>query len=146
MSEITIRTATDNFIAADTNRAKTFLGDNRFEVGTLKNAALTTVTFAVGTVLGKVAATGKLVPLASAGTDGSQYPVGILAEEVTLLTTAEASVNICISGDVLSTALIFDGTDVITTVVEDKQIGDRIKSDTLGIKLVAVSDSTFYDN
>ena len=146
MSEITTRNATGNHLTADSDRAKTFIGNNEFEVGTLLNATAGTLTYAVGTVLGKVADTNRLVPMASAGTDGSQYPIGILAEEVTLAASGTASVNICIAGDVNAEAIVLDGTDTLTTVVEDKIIADRIKSDNKGIRLITITDGTFFDN
>lgn len=146
MSEITLRSATGNHLTADSDRSKVFIGNNEFEVGTLLNATAGELTYEIGTVLGKVAASNRLVPLASAGTDGSQYPIGILAEEVTLAASGTASVNICIAGDVNASSIILGGTDVLTTVVEDKTIADRIKSDNKGIRLITINDGTFFDN
>lgn len=143
---ITTRNATQNFIAADSLRQKAFIFNNEFESGSLLNATAGALTYAVGTLLGRVAASNKLVPLTSAAVDGSALPVGILAEEVTLAAGASTDVKFCISGDVTSSVLILQGADALTTVVDLKTIGDRIKSDTQGIRLVAVSDSTFYDN
>lgn len=146
MSEMTTRNATQNFIAADTTRQKAFIFNNEFEIGSLLNATAGALTYKVGTLLGRVAASNELVPLTSAAVDGSALPVGILAEEVTLAAGASTDVNFCISGDVDSGVLILQGADALTTVVDLKTINDRIKSDTQGIRLVAVTDGTFYDN
>lgn len=146
MSEITTRNATDNFIAADSQRGATFVGNNEFEVGTLLNASGASKTFEIGTLLGRIAATNQLVPCASAAIDGSALPVGILAEEVTLADDGTASVNFAISGDVAASALILDGGDTLATVVSLKTIGDRIKGDTKGIRLVTVTEGAFFDN
>jgi hypothetical protein len=73
-------------------------------------------------------------------------PVGILAEEVTLAAGTETSVNYCIAGTVNQAMIVLDGADTLTTVVDLKTIGDRIKGDTKGIKLETVTDNTFYDN
>lgn len=143
---ITTRNATQNFIAADSLRQKAFIFNNEFESGSMLNATGGALTYAVGTLLGRVAASNKLVPLTSDAVDGSAFPVGILAEEVTIGAGASIDVQFCISGDVNSSVLVLQGADALTTVVDLKTIGDRIKSDTQGIRLVAVSDSTFYDN
>lgn len=146
MSELTTRDATGNFIAADSNRAKAFIWNNEFENGTLLNASGAQKLFEIGTVLGRIAASGKLVPLASAAVDGSALPVGILAQDVTLGIAGEDTVAYCIAGSVNAAAIILDGVDTLSTVVALKTIGDRIKGDTKGIKLETINDSTFYDN
>jgi len=143
---ITTRDATGNFLAADSDRQKVFIFNNEFESGTLLNSSGGELTYAIGTLLGRIAATGKLIPLTSAAVDGSQYPVGVLADEITLADAAEGTVTIAISGDVRADALVLDGSDTLDTVVELKTIGDRIKSDTIGIRLVEVTDNTFFDN
>lgn len=146
MSELTTRDATGNFIAADSNRAKAFIWNNEFENGTLLNASGAIKTFELGTVLGRIAASGKLVPLASAAVDGSALPVGILAQDVTLGIAGEDTVAYCIAGSVNAASIILAGVDTLSTVVALKTIGDRIKGDTKGIKLETIADSTFNDN
>ena len=146
MSELTTRNATENMLTADTIRQATFVGDNQFEKGTLLNATAGELTYEIGTLLGRVATTNRLVPCASGATDGSQYPVGVLAQEVTLAASGTASVMFCVGGQVNTSAIIFDGTDALTTVVSAKTLGDRIKSDTLGVVLVTVTEGTFTDN
>lgn len=146
MSTLTTRNATENMLTADTIRQATFIGDNKFEKGTLLNATAGELTYAVGTLLGRVATTNRLVPCASGATDGSQFPVGVLAQEVTLAASGTASVMFCVGGQVNNASIIFDGTDALTTVVSARTIGDRIKADTLGITLVTLTEGTFTDN
>ena len=265
MSELTTRDATGNFIAADSNRAKAFIWNNEFEQGMLLNQSGAEKEFKLGTVLGRLAANGKLIPMSSdsadsvaavigvhtltitanpgdgdkitigaaeyefvttpatgkvtiggsitdtvtalealadddatlaadftiaasgatitytqkvggigaipalivtpvpsTGTlaaniatttvgslvqpDGAQYPVGVLAETITLAIGAEANINYCISGTVNESMVILAAGDTLDTVIEYKRIRDRIKSDTKGIRLEAVTDDTFYDN
>jgi len=143
---IVTRDAASNFLAADSDRQKTFIFNNDFESGALLNASGGELTYPIGTLLGRIAATNKLVPMASGATDGSQFPVGVLAEEVTIADTEEANVNFAVSGDVREGAIVLDGSDTLLTVVSLKTIGDRIKSDTMGIRLVPVTDDTFFDN
>lgn len=145
MSEITTRDAKSNFLAADSNRAKLFIWNNVFETGTFLNAG-TTDTFKAGLVLGRVAASNHLVPMTSAAVDGSQFPVGILADDVTVTGSGTATVNMCVGGEVNANLVLLSGSDTLATVVSDRTINDRIKADTEGILLRSVDDSTFYDN
>ena len=64
--------------------------DFTYGSGTLLNAGGAAVTFEIGTVLGKVTASGKLVPLAPAASDGSQTVAGLLGDRVTLAAAGEA--------------------------------------------------------
>ena len=147
MSEVNTRDLQNNFGTADYDRSKVFIYDNFFEVGTLSNLSGGELTYPIGLVLGRVAADNTLIPLVSTAADGSQYPVGILAKEVTLETAGTADVDFCISGEVTSSLIIFaNGTDTTETVIELKTLGDRIKSDTEGVRLRSVNDRTFYDN
>jgi len=146
MSTLSTRNATDNMITADTDRAKCFIWNNEFKTGTLLNASGAEATFALGTVLGRIAASGKLVPLTTAAEDGSAFPVGVLAQTVTLGIAGEDTVTFAISGDVNESMIILDGADTLATVIALRTIGDRLMSDTKGIRTVVVTDSTFNDN
>lgn len=146
MSEITTRDAKNNFLAADSNRSKLFIANNIFESGTFLNAGGAEATFKMGLVLGRVAASNRLVPMTSAAADGSQFPVGILAQDVTVGAGATATVTIAVEGEVNANLVTLTGADTLATVVSDRTIGDRIKADTAGIVLRSVDDSTFYDN
>jgi len=128
------------------DRSQIFVGDNRYETGTYTNGTGSTKDLAKGTLMGRIHATGKLTPLASAASDGSQYPVGILADDYSVLDTASATVTICVAGDVVSSKIVLDGSDTLETVISARRIKDRIGADTVGIKLVATDELTGYDN
>jgi hypothetical protein len=64
--------------------------DFTYGSGTLLNAGGAAVTFEIGTVLGKVTASGKLVPLAPGASDGSQTVAALLGDRVTVAAGAEA--------------------------------------------------------
>lgn len=150
MSVVTIPINTANFLSANTNRAKLFLKNKRFHKGTfyLANSTYDDVTYPEGTVLGRIAASRRLVPLDKNATDGSQYPVGILGQSVTIAAgdTANQTVAFCVFGDVAKDLLGFvAGTD-LDTVIEHKTVFDRIGSDTLGIYLVTTVENTDFDN
>ena len=147
MSKITNVSQNDNFLHNDYDTSKLFLFDNDDEVGELLNDSGAAKTFEAGLVMARVAATNQLVPLDPAGADGSQYPVGILMQTVTdLADAATKQVNIVISGEVAENLIILEGATTLDTVIENKTVRDRIKSDTRGIALVPVKALTKFDN
>lgn len=105
-------------------------------------------TLLAGLVIGRILIGGKALPLKSDATDGSQYPVGILFNEsVTVANGATVTLTVANVGTVNKNGLIFEnGTDTLATAVDGRQLGDRIVSDTQGIKLVELSEITRYDN
>jgi len=127
-----------------TDLSKIFLWNNRYDQADYTAAA--DITLLAGTLLGRIHATGKVVPLTSAATNGSQYPVGILAQDTFVANGATATLTFCVAGDVASDKVIYDGTDTEETVVSAKRLKDRIGSDTVGIKLVASTSNSDYDN
>jgi hypothetical protein len=147
MSTGTIKTQTDNQLHVEYNISKIFVFNNRYEQETLLNGSGGIKTFLPGTLLGRVSASLKLVPVASAAVDGSEIPVGILASEVTDLAIAgEKSVQVCIFGDVVESKLILDGSDTVDTLIDGRPIKDRIAADTKGIQLVDGFEMTKSDN
>ena len=127
-----------------TDLSKIFLWNNRYEQADYTASA--DITLPAGTLLGRIGSSGKVVPLTSAATNGSQYPVGILAQDTFVASGVTATLTFCVAGDVASDKVIYDGTDTEETVVELKRLKDRIGSDTVGIKLVASTSNSDYDN
>lgn len=147
MSKATEISKTSNTLHTDYDVSKIFVFSNRYESGTLLNASGGVKTFEPGTLMGRVTASGKLVPCASAAVDGSQFPVGILKTSVVdLADAAEKTVNICIAGDVVESKVILDGADTMDTIIDARPIKDRIAADTMGIKLVDSFELTGVDN
>jgi hypothetical protein len=89
-----------------------------------------------------------LVILDKDASDGSQYPVGILAQDVVALYGEELSqsVDFCVEGDVAQEQLAFAAGTTLATVISGRTVADRIGADTVGVKLVATDEQTFYDN
>ena len=138
---------TNNTLHTDYDVSKIFVFSNRYESETLLNASGGVKSFVPGTLMGRVTASGKLVPVASAAVDGSQFPVGILKTSVEdLADTGEATVNICIAGDVVESKVVLDGADTMDTIIDARPIKDRIAADTMGIKLVDSFELTGVDN
>lgn len=139
-----------NQLFTNYDNSKIFVWDNRYSKGTFEytNNNVTTVTFAAGTLLGRIAATDILVPLESGAADGSQYPVGILAEEISVEYGESYSeiAAFCNYGDVVESKVLFQGSDAMDTVVSARTLRDRIAADTVGIRLVPSTDLTGTDN
>jgi len=129
------------------NISKIFVKDNQFETATYTNPTSGEVTLAKGTVMGRIASTNKIIPLESTASNGSQFPIGILADDYVVDYTESATLTFCKSGDVVASKIIFaNGTDTVTTVVSSRTLGDRIQGDSLGINLVGGDQLTGYDN
>lgn len=120
---------------------KIFIGGNQFETGNFVSDS----DCSPGLVVGRIGVSGNLVPLVSTAEDGSQYPVGILAQSVQA--EDERQVTICVGGDVDESLVSFiDSEDNLDTVVDSRRLRDRIKGDTLGILLVSMDELSNFDN
>ena len=147
MSKITVVEQTNNQAHFDYDYSKIFIGGNRYEQVIFTNLTGGALDYLSGTVVGRISASGKITNLKSGATDGSQFPVGVLATDITQLgAAADVTVNMCISGDVAQEKIILDGSDTLTTVISDKIIRDRIGSDTVGIILKEGTELTNFDN
>lgn len=136
-----------NQLNVNTDRTKLFVWNNRYDSAeSTTNSGYDDITWPKGTLLGKISASGLVQPLASAATDGSQYPIGILAEDAIIEAGSSLAVSFCVAGDVVEAKVVLDGTDTMDTVISDRSIRDRIGADTVGIKLVGQDQLTGTDN
>lgn len=138
---------TGNQATSNYDVSKIFVFNNRYNTGTIINSKYTPETLPAGTVLGRIAGTGNLTPCVSTATDGSQFPMGILAADIVIAFGASMNVPVCIFGDVVQSKVVFFNTsDNLNTVVNGRTMYDRIGSDSVGIKLVASTENTYLDN
>lgn len=145
MSSISQRNSTSNQLTTDFNLQKIFLLNNRYESDTLlENPTYASQTILAGTVLGRVASSGNVVPCISGALDGSQFPIGILAQDVTLASGQTQTIAMCIDGDVNAAALIWYGGDSLATVTNGKTNQDHLKN--YGILVRYGTEMTDYDN
>lgn len=145
-SSSTTSLSTSNARFTNFNWFKMFLGNNRHETAVFENDTYDDVTIAVGSVMGRIAATGKVVLLDKDASDGSQFPVGINTEEVTIAAGDEGNLSLCVAGEVDANGLVFVTGTTLATVISGKTVEDRIASDTVGIHLVTGTDLTAFDN
>ena len=129
-----------------TDVSKIFLLNNRYKTSQYTNGGGAPVTIPEGKLLGQINASGKVAPLASAASDGSQFPVGICAQERIVAAGATVDVTYCVAGDVAEDKVVLDGSDTLATVVTGRTLRQRIASDTVGINLVTAYEMTGYDN
>jgi len=133
-----------NQITTNFDNTNIFVFDNRFTDGTY--TASGAVDLLQGTLMGRVSATQKLVPLESTASNGSQYPVGILTQDYIIESAGDIVLSVCVSGDVVEDKVILAYGDTLSTVISGRSIRDRIAADTIGIKLVGSDQMTAYDN
>jgi hypothetical protein len=146
MSTVNNTFSNSNFSITNYDVSKMFVGENSWSQGDFTNSDYDDVTLAQGTLLGRIASTGEVVVCKSGASDGSQFPIGVLANTVTVAAGDTQTLTYCISGDVIESKIVFDGTDTLATVVSDKTFRDRIAADTAGIVLVATQELTDFDN
>jgi hypothetical protein len=137
---------TGNQAIIHTDVSKIFLRDNRYQKGNeTGNAGYDPLELVAGTVMGRVAATGKLVPCASSATDGSQYPVGILAHDVEIDIGETKEVTIVDMGDVAEDKVDFYyNGDTLDTQLSSRRMRDWLQAQ--GIKLITLTEMTDEDN
>lgn len=137
---------TQNQSITNYDYSKVFLTNFKQYNGLIDNAGAE-LELSKGTMIGRIAATGKLAVMASASVDGSQLPLGILAKDYTLAAAStDVSIAYAVDCKVDETKLIFDGADTLDTVVGDKTYRDLISGTTENIELETLGEFSEYDN
>jgi hypothetical protein len=140
MGSQTIVTNTGQQLSIRTDLSRIFVGQNRYEKGSFLNGTYDPIEFPQGLVIARVNATGYLVPFNAGGNDGSQYPIGVVLETITIDEGDEGEIYYCVAGDVVADKLIFDDDDddLDSTVANagGRRVRDLIGAETVGIKLI----------
>lgn len=139
-------TYSGGMLITNNEHKKLFVGENSFLDADYTNGTGDDVVLLKGTVMGRIHASNKVTPMTSAATDGSQFPIGILADDYSVADGATKSVRFCTGGKVDRGLVILTGADTFATVVSDKTIEDRIGSDTVGIILISFDELSELDN
>jgi len=139
-------TNTGGELHVKTDLAQIFLYENRFSKAKYNNSAYDSVTILAGTVMGRVASTGFIKPMRSTYSDGSQIPMGILADDYVVDGGAIIeNMQFCNYGDVNKNKIVFDlSTDNFETTVGSQRLEDLIHQ--AGLRLINSIDNTGYDN
>ena len=146
MSNVQTTTNTNNQMTNNYDYSKIFLFAPEYATGVISNAGPGDLAIPAGTLIGRIAANQKLTFCKSSAVDGSQFPVGVLAQDVIVPDAGSLEISIGVAGEVAEEKIIFDGADDFDTIVDLRSYRDRIGSDTVGIKLVAATEMTKFDN
>lgn len=146
MSTASTSKNTQNQLNTNYDFSKLFLWNNRYESVSYTNGGGSTVTIEAGTLFGRINASGKVQPLVAAASDGSQFPAGILAQQIVVPAGATINVSMCVSGDVAEELILFNAAETFSTVVSGQTLRQLIASNTVGIKLVSAVENTAFDN
>jgi len=144
MSEQTIGTNNGVQLFVNTDTSKIFIWENRYNSGVYTNSLYDPLVLKAGTLLGRIGYNQKLFLCDSQAIDGSQYPIGILAQDITIHEGETVDLQYCIYGDVVEDKVIFAGDDTFDSVVSGQSLRDRIGM--AGIRLVPSIEMTAFDN
>lgn len=110
-------------------------------------------TLLAGMLMGRIGSTGLLVQSISTATDGSQVPIGVLAQNYTVDPSATVAVTVCIAGDVDYGLIIFGGSPLETFNTRITQDSGAIDMGTVqdilngkGILPINTNEMTYEDN
>jgi hypothetical protein len=149
MTIITNTVNTRNQSFADYDVSKLLLGDNYFGRNDYTDSGAGS-TLAEGLLLGKIAATGKLVPLAPAAADGSQFPIGVLwlggSVDIDVAISATVELEYANKGKVAEAKLVMPGGVTLDDVIvgDGRTVKDYLNA--LGIILEGGVELTEFDN
>lgn len=102
--------------------------DNTYLQGTFENADAYETTLAIGTIMGRISATGNLLPFDADASDGSQFPIGVMAHTCVVDAGDEKQVSIITGGEINANMLVFvDNADSLDTVVSSRQVRDHLQ-------------------
>lgn len=138
-----------NFAQFNRDTEKIFIFDNGFESGIFLNDTGADLDLKKGTVLGRIAASNRLVALdddTAGADDGRSIVVGVLAHDVTIADTETEEVTMCIAGQVVESKVILLNSLTLTSVIGNRTVADKIKGETMGIKLREGQELTTFEN
>jgi len=109
------------------NTAQFLLGGEQFfKDMSYNNATGSPVTLPQGTLMGKVFATGYIIPNVSTAVDGSEQPIGFIAENTTIPANTIQTIQVLVAGDINQNLVILGGSDTFDTTVGTEATGGSI--------------------
>lgn len=146
--EITSNTGKQLFVNTDT--AQVFIGGNHTRQDAyINNSGYAPITLYAGTVMGRIAQTGVVAPFNAYANDGTQYVVGLLADDLILAAGSSSTVSLVVAGRVNQDKVAFFPTSsgiTLESVVSGRRVKDKIMSETTGLLLVKTIEMSGYDN
>lgn len=152
-TNISIRTQTENHLVFDYTKEKLLPGEYETDRRDYANISGALETVAIGTVMGIVTATGKMVPFDSTAVDGSENPEFILLSELTDIAIAGTvdGVLVVVGGEIDASLVKFqNGTDTLATTVEvggvTKSVKDWLRTNGNDFRFLSVTDVSKHSN
>ncbi len=147
MSKQTVVEDTENQQTINTDLTKLFVWGKRFAKADYTNSGYEPVPLLAGTVMGRISASLEITPLESGASDGSETPVGILAQDVNIAEGATKEVNFLTEGDVVESKVLLQDADTLDTLIGGRTIRDLIHANTIGVRVLPTGDQlTGFDN
>lgn len=130
----------------NTNLAKLFPFEKEQRQYSYTNSTYDTETLEAGTLMGVAKATGKIKRMDSDSTDGSQFPIGVLAFDYSVEAgdTVSISVGICGTRVRQDMLVLVNEDDDLDTVIGDFRVFEWLLM--FGIIPVGVTNATRFDN
>lgn len=146
MSKNTVTKNNGQQLQIQTNLAKLFPFEKELRSYDYTNSGYDDVTLQAGTVMGVVKATGEVVPMQSDAADGSELPIGVLAEDYEVEGGETVKVSIGITGTRVREDMLVlaKEDDELTTVVDDRRIFEWLL--VAGIVPIGATNATRFDN
>ena len=147
MSTQTIKVQTENQLFVDNDFSKFLLGFNEFSSGDV-TASGADVDLVEGMVMGRISATGKLVPLDKDATDGSQLAAGLCIRTQTVADGTTETIRLVNKGRVNEDKINFADVETLDTPTgptsNQRTIRDQLND--LGLVLESGTELTAVDN
>jgi Bacteriophage lambda head decoration protein D len=145
MAEVTDTTYSGGMRVTNYSNEKLPIFGCQYAVGTFENSDAYPVDLAIGTVMGRVSATGNILPLDTDATDGSQFPIGVLSASYTVADGDEMELSMIVGGEINQNMLVFvDPADTLSTVVDGRQLRDHLQ--LANIQLRTLDELSELDN
>lgn len=145
--KVTTVKQTNSQLNTDYQKITLLMGNNEFAEGEV-TASGSDVDLVVGMVMGRVSATGKLVPLLHSASDGSQYPAGLcwlgVNYEDTVTDGTTKTINVVNKGRVNKNLINFGTASTLNSVVSGRRLSDWLMD--LGLILEATTELTGFAN
>jgi hypothetical protein len=147
MSTITNVESTKNQLITNYDVSKLLLGDNETVDGDV-SASGADVEIVQGMIMGRIGSTGKLVPCVNTATNGSQFPVGIALETITVTDGTTRTITVVNKGSIAESKLNFAGAETLDALIgpanNQRQYRDYLND--LGLILEGGTELTAVDN
>jgi hypothetical protein len=144
MSKSEVVKNTGNMMVINRDTSKVFIWNPDSIYANYNNSTYDPIELKAGTIMGRVAYTQHVKECKSSANDGSQFPIGVLMQDVTVDDGDIREVAVCVGGEVAEEKLIYQITDGPGTAVSGRSLRDHLQ--LAGIKLVSCDEHTRYDN